>query len=181
MRHVASRRGADELADDGFARDVQRDAEDDEPLVPGLLVDALPDRQVVAAASPRGPAVEEHLFPAIVGEGVHVPLEIRKREVGGLDAGRCRRRRRRTESPDAVRGVRDGWLPKVLRERGEVDPPGALVDPLLPGGNRDTDLAEADASRLPLPARRSLEVGEGEPESAPVSRGAGDPGRARVP
>src|SRR4029453_2265500 len=151
----------------------QRDGEDDEPLIPGLLIDTLPDRQVVTAASPRGPAVEEHLLPTIVGEGVHLPVEIGKREVGRLDCARSRRRDRRPEGPDAVRGIREGWLPKVLGERGKIHPPGALVDPLLPRRNRDAGLAQAEALGLLLPARRSLEVGGGEPESAPVSRGVG--------
>jgi hypothetical protein len=79
---------------------------------------------------------------------VHVSVEIGKREVGRLDAARCRRRRRGTESPDAVRGICDGWLPKVLRERGEIDPPGARADPLLPGRNRSLLDCRTDRSAL---------------------------------
>jgi hypothetical protein len=81
--------------------------------------------------------------------------------------------------PHAVCGICDGWVPKVLGERGEIDPPSALVDPLLPGGNRDAGgLAQAEAMRLALPSGRSLEVGEGEPESVWATRGVGDFGHA---
>ena len=34
---------------------------------------ALPDRQVVAAASPRSPGHQQHLFAAILGKAVHLP------------------------------------------------------------------------------------------------------------
>ena len=63
---------------------LDRDRDDGEALVLELLVDGLPDRQVVAAASPRGVRDEQDLLAALVAQGVRVPVEIGEGEVGRL-------------------------------------------------------------------------------------------------
>ncbi len=73
---------------DPFARDsraacVERNRDRYEALVTELLVQFLPDRQVVAASSPRSPADEEHLAPTVVTQPMHDAVQVGKGEVGG--------------------------------------------------------------------------------------------------
>src|SRR5262249_41748092 len=84
-------------------------------------------------ASPRCPAIKEHLLSAVFGERMAFSVEI-----GELEVGRDHRtarapgagtRDRRAERPDAARRVARQRVAEMLGESREVEAPPALVEP----------------------------------------------------
>src|SRR5205823_10874891 len=100
-----------------------RDRDDDEVLVPQLLVDGLPHGQVEPASSPGGPGVEQDLLAPVVGQTMDAPTQIRQREVRCL-AGPKRAALavcRFGEQPDTTFVVVNDRLADMARESGEIE------------------------------------------------------------
>ena len=74
-----------EIGADVVGGAVEGDPEDGEPLGRELFVQALPDRQLFAAASPGGVGVEEDLLAAMVRQPVALPRDVGQLEVGRVE------------------------------------------------------------------------------------------------
>ena len=70
-----------------FRRAIERDRDHAEAVPAELLIQLLPDRQVLAAASPGGVRDQQHLLAEMIRQRVELAREIRQREV------RCSERR----------------------------------------------------------------------------------------
>src|SRR5204863_7264803 len=64
---------------------VERDRDRREAALTELVVQCLPDRQVLAASSPGRPGDQQYLPTAVTGERVRPSVEVGKREVRRLE------------------------------------------------------------------------------------------------
>ena len=81
MRRFA---GGYERARGGDSTGIESDRDDREIQILEFVVQGLPPGQVKGASSPRGPGEQENFLAAIIGEAMHLALEIGQLEVGGL-------------------------------------------------------------------------------------------------
>ena len=76
--------GGYERARGGHATGIESDSDDREIQILEFVVQGLPPGQVKGASSPRCPGEQENFLAAIIGEAMHLALEIRQFEVGSL-------------------------------------------------------------------------------------------------
>src|SRR5439155_15662338 len=159
---------------------VERDRDGGEAPITELLVQCLPDRQVLAAASPRGPGDEQGLLPALVAQCVQPAAEIGEREVRRLRRGEAVRtvRRRRPQDGDAFVCLHGERAIEQPRERAQVD--AVLVDERRPVTHRHARAGPAEALGLQLPTEPLLERARGKANRVAVDGGLDRHGPAGV-
>jgi hypothetical protein len=128
---------------------VEGDGDDDEVVRAELLGQRLPDRQVLAAASPGGPEDEHAALVAVLGEGVTAAGEIGEGEVGGLERSEAGSALggRRAEGGDARGGVEDEGAIEEVRDGSEID--AAREDRGVADGDAHVAVAESGTFELP--------------------------------
>jgi hypothetical protein len=136
-----------------------------------LVVQCLPDRQVLAAPSPGCPGDEEDLPPALIAERMEPAVEVGEGEVRRLHRGQAVGAvgGRRTEHGDPLGRIHREGPVQQPREGGQVE--AVRVDQRRPVADRDARLVPAQPLGLQLPAERARDGGRGQAERVAVDDG----------
>ena len=136
---------------------IEGDRDRNEAALTQLVVQRLPDRQVLATASPRGPRDQQRLLAALVAERVQVPVEIGQREIGGRQRGESNAAlgRRGTEDGDALVDVERERAIERAGERREIET--VRGHERRPVTHRDADVAATQALLLEPPPEAGRE------------------------
>jgi hypothetical protein len=164
-----------EVGPDVVGGAIERDPEDGEPLGRELLVQALPDRQLFAAASPGGVGVEKDLPAAVIGEPVPAPGDVRELEVRrceALEAPLLVHGRLAEGGRSAVEVERERTAEDVCEHR-EVDVVPDHEIAAMP--DRDAERTLTEAFRLELEPERRRQIRAREERSPVSNRGLAGP------